>query len=357
MSGVALLEDSTNLESMNAGRFDKSDDCAWKRILRGCAVVLCIAGATMASNIIGKELTEGSSAAVPPFLLVYFNVSFDATALMCGCRDKPRRMTDRQIVKTALVLMLLYQAGNVLYFIALSQLDISTASLIYQSTTLWVAIFSVLILGESFDPIKGCSVAVTLAGVATIVADDSSGEQPSSGAATHTTSEPLHVLLLCASACAWALYEVLVKRLMPHATTADLLLFTGWRGVLNLLLLWPVAVVLLVTRVEVLPALPASVAGATCAMAAISVLSTFLIAAGIVETSPLYIRIGNALVSPMSIGWDLARGSSPGYGCYVGVVFVIVGFLFANLTWRSKRWVCRLRNDVLQEPIALEDDR
>ena len=326
---------------------EPSSDPRWSPTARGCGIVVLIAGATFGSNVIGKELTQGSSAAVPPFLLVYFNVSWDTVAFaLAGACDPaaPRRrhLTTRRIMWVALALMLLYQIGNVLYFVALSKLDVSTASLIYQSTTLWVAVFSVFLLGESFDPVKAGAVTLTLAGIATIVVDGANGESSSGADGSDASSQPLLLLLLSASAVAWALYEVLVKRLMPDATTTDLLLFTGWRGALNLLLLWPAALTLWVTGTEVVPALPPSVVGATCAMAAISVLSTFLIAAGIVETSPLYIRIANALVSPMSIAWDVARGEGPQPVCYLGASLIILGFALLNLRWRSARCVCRV---------------
>lgn len=78
---------------------------------------------------------------------------------------------------------------------------------------------------------------------------------------------------------------------------------------------------------------PAGKVGGIVAMAAVSLLSTALIAGGISFTSPLFVRIGATLVAPLSIGWDLYTGYTPGWKCYAGCALVICGFGFINMTW------------------------
>jgi drug/metabolite transporter (DMT)-like permease len=45
--------------------------------------------------------------------------------------------------------------------------------------------------------------------------------------------------VLIASSILWALYEVLIKKIMPKASQADINVFVGFRGLSNLLLVWP----------------------------------------------------------------------------------------------------------------------
>ena len=55
----------------------------------------------------------------------------------------------------------------------------------------------------------------------------------------------------------WALYEVLLKRLLPDLNPRELACFVGWRGVWNVTVLFPVAAALWWCGIERVDALPA----------------------------------------------------------------------------------------------------
>lgn len=309
-----------------------------KRII-GVLIVLAIASATLATNILGKEVLAGHSP-VPPFMLAYFNVCFDVVGFGVARGFKPRddgarRLEHRQLAKAALLLMLIFQAGNVTYFIGLQMLAQSIQSLLYQSTTVWVALFSLAILRDAVDPFKGAALVFTLAGVVWITLDNWNDGGPG-----HAGAFKVHMAVLCLSAALWALYEVLVKKLLPDATPREVAQFVGWRGLLNLVLLWPIVLGLWLSGVERVGGLTTAQLGGVGAMALLSVVSTYLIVGGITMTSPLFIRIGATLIAPLSIGWDVYSGYSPGWRCYLGCALVIVGFAFINLTWSRPGCVC-----------------
>ena len=178
----------------------------WRRLL-GIAMVLAIAAAALASTITGKTLL-GGTAPLPPFLLAYFNVSCDAVGFVgcvCGGSGAQRASALRRTARPALLLVLIYQLGNVLYFLGLARLAPSVATLLYQSTTLWVAVLSVAVLREAVHPYNAASVILTLAGSALIAIDNWDGADDAAAAEMRAG-----VVALCASAALWALYEVLL---------------------------------------------------------------------------------------------------------------------------------------------------
>lgn len=325
-------------------------------------VVVSLVCLNLGSNVVGSRLVQGD---VPPLLLCWFNVCWDIFAFSLVAF--PTRKTDHinsaqvraneasaqtlepavtsrrpyicrqlssRLALVSLVLLIVFQAGNWLYFIGLQGLSLSLVQIIYQSSTAWVFVLSCMLLREDVNPPKVMSLVTGLAGIGLVAADNWD---------VSSTQSNWDMLALMVSAILWAFYEVLIALLLPQASYSVSSAFVGFRGLWNLLLLWPVPVILFLAQ----PGAWAAVVGLSwqawaglCLMATISVATTVLVAVGIGLTSPLFIRVGATLAAPATIIYDIVAGYSPGYKCYLGCALTLVAFVLINVPWTSKKAAC-----------------
>jgi drug/metabolite transporter (DMT)-like permease len=90
----------------------------------------------------------------------------------------------------------------------------------FQSSSVFVFIFSMLVLRDPWDTGKAISVTICMCGVSLIAIDN--WDDASGGAG------PLILLLI--AALLWGLYEVLFAKMFPGLSSREVLLFVGFRG-------------------------------------------------------------------------------------------------------------------------------
>ena len=143
------------------------------------------------------------------------------------------------------------------------------------------------------------------------------------------------------SAILWAAYEVSIAVLLPKATTIEINNFIGYRGLSNFLLLWPLLLLAFALNpnfFEFLGQLTTAGVIGLFSMMLISVGTSLMIALGITYTSPIFIRIGATLSTPASILFQRYEKEKVGGYTYAGCLLTIIGFIFINLKWKSKRF-------------------
>jgi drug/metabolite transporter (DMT)-like permease len=242
-SGEALLDsnselipsDTTLLSESGVNRNNTCYEYVAGLIVAG--IVFC----RLCSTIVAEDLLTSDTNLV---FMVYFNVGCDTSAWIFyfatqkwGKRfrmDVEGVYTQIYVAQTAITLMLLYQVGNVLYFLGLKGLSVSTVMIIDQTSNAVVYGLSLLLLSnENFCWRRLSAVGATLLGVGMISAD----------AFYHDTdkneSPALQIAILLVSSVLSALYEVLFKRWLGEANTVDSFLFIGVRGLSNIAFLWP----------------------------------------------------------------------------------------------------------------------
>ena len=323
----------------------EKDDAASPRTANTC-VGLSIVGSLvvlgLVNTLIAQQLMGDDK--VDTFLMIYFNLIWDmfGFALAACIRNHStqqgtaeRGYKERERVRwIGLGMMLLFQGGNWLYFKGLEETGVSLTAILYQSSTVFVFLFSLVFLKEAVHPFKVMAVCFCVGGVMMVAVDNWSEEE--GGGGNH-----FGILALLLSAMSWGLYEVLLGVMMPNASAEMVNIYVGWRGAWNFIILLPVAIGVCVTNPSAWKSvLTLSSSGVLrlCAMALVSVLTTSMLTLGISWTSPVYMRLGATLSSPAAILWDIFTGHSPGWKCYFGIVLIITGFVFCNVSWNSDRW-------------------
>ena len=117
----------------------------------------------------------------------------------------------------------IYQIGNYLFFLGTRNLDgVSLLQVLFQSSSIFVFLFSILFLKEEVQPNKILSLFLVICGVGFVAKDNWTPTED--GSMTSTFWDMIIVLI---AAMMWGLYEVLVKVFMPEATDADTNLYLG----------------------------------------------------------------------------------------------------------------------------------
>ena len=333
------------------------------------ALVTLLVAANLSSTCVANSLLApsatagaggGRRAAVSPLFMGYFCVSWGmvcfaflgALRLRCCARRRQQgqagpepqepqeqqlqqqlsaegRYAWRYVARRSAWLCLVYQLGNVLYFVGLQRMSVSVALIFHQSSSAFVLLLSAALLPgypeARFRWRRAAAVAVCLLGVGLVALDNwSRGE---------TTVASMGAML--ASSVLWALYEVLLKRWLGAARVADSFRFVGWRAAVNAALGWPLLLGAAARwpAAGVWPAAEGAAAqrelwGGLLALAAISVALTLLYTLGIALTSPVFVHVGTMLTVPASVLLlDVAwRGERPGWPRLLGAAYVGMGF-------------------------------
>ena len=253
------------------------------------------------------------------------------------------RLPTPRLRHVALLMCLIYQAGNFLYFVGLGATPLGVSQVVYQSATVFVFIFSALLIrGFIVNPVKILSLLLCIIGVSLVSTAGSGSVIVRNTTSTSTpakSSSPLFgVFCLLGSASLWALYEVLIPILLPGACTADLNRFIAWRGVWNFVLLWPLPLI----EAQITPSkyvflesdvfFSGPIFLKLLSMALLSVCTSLLIAIGISVTSPLYMRIGATLNAPVSVLWDaLVLGRAQSSQSLSGLFLTVGSFVLIVL--------------------------
>jgi drug/metabolite transporter (DMT)-like permease len=302
----------------------------------GVALIAGIVVANLSSTVVAENLLTGGTA-ISPLFMIYHNVSWDIVCFGFYTMARQRgadigltvdgAYTPRYVAYHAVMLMVLYQTGNLLYFVGLTGLSVSTVMIFYQSSNAWVLGLSLLLLpGERFEWKKLAAVTATLLGVGMLAADTYHHDESSS------SSPLLSMAIMLASSVLWALYEVLFKRWFSAANTVDCLLFVAIRGLSNLVLMWPFLLIANFYGHTELPNVRLGQWGGLILMAFISVFLTLFINMGIVFTSPLFVRVGSTLTAPASLVFVdmIGNHEMPRWARFFGAIYVVIGFIILN---------------------------
>ncbi|KAI9821009.1 MAG: hypothetical protein M1826_000788 [Phylliscum demangeonii] len=236
-------------------------------------------------------------------------------------------------MRLSLEFCLLWFAANYFASVCLELTTVGSATILSSTSSVWTLLLGSWMGVETFSAKKAVAAVASLTGIVLISRVDLSGATDENrGSFPHRTGRQLALgdALALLAAVMYAVYTVLLKkRIGGDERRINMYLFFGLVGLFNVVLLWPVFVVLHLTGEEGF-ALPST--GRIWAIillnAIISVFSDFCWAHAILLTSPLVVTLGLGLTIPLSlVGQMLLASQHASLAYWIGAVVVLLAFV------------------------------
>jgi len=241
-----------------------------------------------------------------------------------------RKHINLRVFTIAFLFAVLSYASGLFWYESIPLTTIGVNTAIYQSSCIFIYIFSIILLKEKITLGKILSVIICVVGVVLVTVFG----QNSTGTQQNTVVGFIWVL---ASTLVYSLAETLYGKLIH---TQDVswhfsFLFLGMMGSITVLFLWPIVVIVHYTKVEVWEFPSLFVLGYYVLYAFLDTIFNVGFFIGIHLTSPLFMAVGTLLTIPLSVVVDkLWHNINLPWTSYVGMVLVILGFLGLNLSER-----------------------
>lgn len=153
-----------------------------------------------------------------------------------------KQRTHHKTAKTALIFCILWFIANYMYQLALDPSETALVTLLSTTSSLFTLILAASFpssIGDKFSISKLVAVALSVGGAIIITMSEVNEPHNSRG-----------IILSLLSAFFYACYLVLVKRKNDTDEKIDIIEFFGFVGLWNILLLWPLFLVLNFTQLE-----------------------------------------------------------------------------------------------------------
>jgi len=220
--------------------------------------------------------------------------------------------------------------ANALYNASLACTTVSSTNILSSTSGIFTLIVSRFILSDPISIQKAFAVLCCFAGVVVVTGSDSSGSTASTGPCN---KPELGDALSLGSAISYALYTVLLKKVVGTEGRISMLLFFGLIGLINAVAILPILGAAHLTGLETFHMPSSKDMGLLTLNGLIgTVLSDYLWARSVLLLSPLISTLGLSLTIPSSM---LAQALlfddqfSPGY--VIGAALTFMGFLMVNL--------------------------
>lgn len=230
-----------------------------------------------------------------------------------------------QVAKIGVLIMPFFFIANWLFNASLSMTSVASNTILSSTSGIFTLFMGVLFRVDTFSLTKLIAVSVAFGGVVLVALSDSTSD---------TSQDSLMGdLLSLLSACTYASYALLMKKLIPDEHRVSLFMFFGFLGLSSLLLMWPLFPLLDVTSVEEFGWPTSTVWGFLMLNAFVgTVLSDVLWLASLLFTSPLVTTLGMTLSIPVAMVFDSLLWGDTYNSMYIsGAILVLLGFILLNL--------------------------
>lgn len=290
----------------------------------------------------GDKADETTALLAPQDLTQNVEAGAGAGAATPAEDDPQRPLTVRETAVLSSQFCILWFLANLFSNASLSFTSVGSQTILTSTSSFFTLVIGALCKVETITTPKVYALVNSIVGLMLITWN-------SEQATAVVSAEPSYVwlgnLMALLSAFIYGTYATLLKvRIGNFEHRINMYLFFGFVGLFNIILLWPVLLVLDRTGVEPF-AWPANqyVWSVVLANAAISIVSDFCWALAMLMTTPLVVTAGLSATIPLAILGDMvinARYGSVHY--YAGAVMMIVSIFVIN----------RLEN----QAAALEDE-
>jgi len=216
---------------------------------------------------------------------------------------------------------------------------VASATVLSSTSGFFTLLVGRLFRVESMTLAKICAVVASFIGVVLVSVSDSSlgngdipGDTPINTLYSHLTTAILGDSLALLSAIFYALYVILLKVRIKEESRIDMQLFFGFVGVFNVLMLWPIGVILHFTGVETFELPSSQKAWVACALNMFVTLSSdYLYLIAMLKTTPLVVTVGLSLTIPLAIVGDFFLKVPTAPQAIFGAIFVLGAFIVVGV--------------------------
>ncbi len=240
-----------------------------------------------------------------------------------GAAEAPTMLSIGKLCWIALGFCPLWFGANYLYNLSLSYTSVASATILSATSSLFTFGLSCACRVEKPTIWKLVGLLVMLGGVVLVSLLDTSNERGDSIVGD---------AFALAGAVIYAGYAVYLKMQLDERRV-HMPMFFGFVGLFNILLMWPLGLVLHFTGWEVLRPVPGPVLGSLFANGLVgTVISDYLWVLAVLLVSPVVATAGLSLTIPLSMIADLVLHGQEFHALYIlGAVLTFLGFLFVNV--------------------------
>jgi len=249
-------------------------------------------------------------------------------------------LTTGQTATLALMFCTVWFAANVTINMALAQTSVSSVTILSSLSGLFTLVLGSIFSVEKFNMTKLVAVISSILGVILVSKADNdviptADLPPLEGPLTPKVPQHpiLGDILAIASAACYAIYTLLLKAKTGDESRISMTLFFGFVGAWNILLFWPILLILNFSGLEPLEWPRSTELGIFLLInASITFVSDMLMMKSMLLTSPLAVTLGLSLTIPLAVVGDLFRGTAiGGFTFFAGAALVLGGFVAVGI--------------------------
>ncbi|KAF9229409.1 hypothetical protein BS17DRAFT_771414 [Gyrodon lividus] len=251
------------------------------------------------------------------------------------------RLTPGETAKLAFYFCFLWFIANWALNAALAYTSVASATVLSSTSGIFTLAVGRIFRVETLTLVKIGAVLTSFGGVVLVSLSDSSSSQIPKPTANTQPANLLAVMgdiLALLSALFYAMYLIFLKVKIKEESRIDMQLFFGYVGLFNLLLCWPVGLLLHWSGVEYfeLPDTKHAVIAILINMF-ITLSSDYLYVIAMLKTTPLVATIGLSLTIPLAVMGDYFLSKPTAFQVLLGATFVTAGFVVVGVENSSAR--------------------
>ncbi|KAF7307021.1 hypothetical protein MIND_00495100 [Mycena indigotica] len=248
-------------------------------------------------------------------------------------------LTSQETTRLALLFCFLWFVANWTLNASLDYTSVASATILSSMSGFFTLGIGRVFRVETLTIPKIFAVVTSFAGVILVSLSDSIQPQQPAGAA----SRPLaHIedlaprpiwgdALALVSAIFYACYVILLKVRIRSESRIDMQQFFGYVGLFNILLCWPIALLLHVTGIETIQLPSRDATAALLINMGITLTSDFIYVLAMLKTTPLVVTVGLSLTIPLAVIGDFLLSKFTRGQVIFGAILVLVSFVVVGL--------------------------
>ncbi|KAH7880600.1 uncharacterized protein C8R40DRAFT_1080972 [Lentinula edodes] len=243
--------------------------------------------------------------------------------------------TVRETADLAFIFCFIWFAANWTLNASLDYTSVASATILSSTSGFFTLGLGRIFRVETLTLAKIGAVSTSFVGVLLVALSDSSQTTSESDNLVSTSTSTRHALgdsLALFSAVFYALYVILLKVRIRSESRIDMKMFFGFVGLFNIILCWPIGVILHLTGIERFE-LPTSerAVGALLVNMAITWSSDYLYVLAMLKTTPLVVTIGLSLTIPLAVLGDFFLSNPVRSPVLAGALLVLMSFVVVGV--------------------------
>ncbi|XP_019188446.1 PREDICTED: thiamine-repressible mitochondrial transport protein THI74 [Ipomoea nil] len=246
--------------------------------------------------------------------------------------DSKGRWTRIRVAKVSLLICPFWFLAQLTFNLSLKYTTVTSNTILSTASSLFTFLVSVVFLGEKFTWVKLLSVLLCMGGTIIVSLGDSK-----SGISAVASNPIVGDILALLSSALYAVYITLIRKKLPDdddekSGQVSMAQFLGFLGFFNLLIFFPVILVLNFAKLELFTALTWKQLGLITGKGLLdNVLSDYLWAKAILLTTTTVATAGLTIQVPLAAIVDTLTGNSPALPDCIGAAAVMLGFAGINM--------------------------